>query len=302
MELRHLRYFAAVVTEGSLSRAADRLHITQPALSRQIRQLEREVGAKLLERSASGTKVTDAGAALHHHALVVLRLADATTDMVHAATGRASEAVHVGIPQGIAEDWLLHALDTLETRVPRAAVTFTETGSADQLRMLREGRLDLGIVREHPSAELNGGHLFDTPLGIALRPGHQLADQAECRLADLDALRVLAHGREQVPIVGDRLVIAAHDAGADPRWHFAQFSEHALACAEAAKADAVLLIEHSARRLLPQWPWRPLTKPEVPLSTWLAWPTETRMVVHDVAQAVIDYSHLQPSTATATRA
>ncbi|MBS2539121.1 LysR family transcriptional regulator [Catenulispora sp. NF23] len=295
MELRHLRYFAAVVSEGSLSRAADRLHITQPSLSRQIRQLEREVGAKLLDRSASGTKVTDAGAALHHHALVLLRLADATTGMVRSAINPASEAVHMGIPQGIADEWLLRLLAVLEAQVPRATVAFTETSSADQLTMLREGRLDLGIVREHPTAELNGRHLFDTPLGIALRPGHHLADKPACRLGDLDALRVLAHGRGQVPVVGDRLVIAAHDAGAVPHWHFAQFSEHALACAEAAKADAVLLIEHSARRLLPQWPWRPLTEPEVPLFTWLAWPTETRVVVRDVAQVVIDYSREEGS-------
>jgi DNA-binding transcriptional LysR family regulator len=290
VELRHLRYFAAVVTEGSLSQAAGRLHMTQPSLSRQIRQLERDVGAKLLERSASGTKVTDAGAALHQHALVLLRLADATTDMVRSASNPGSEAVHVGIPQGIEDEWLLQLLAVLEAEVPRAAVTFTETGSADQLTMLREGRLDLGIVREHPTPELNGRHLFDKPLGIAIRPGHHLADKPACRLADLHTLRILAHGRAQVPIVDDRLVIAAHDAGAVPRWHFAQFSEHALACAEAAKADAVLLIEHSAQRLLPQWPWRPLTEPEVPLFTWLAWPTETRPVVRDVAQAVIDYS------------
>ena len=290
MELRHLRYFAAVVAEGSFSRAAEALHVTQPSLSRQIRQLERELGAQLFERSASGTKVTDAGTALHHHALVLLRLANATRNMVQTSTRRASEAVHVGIPQGLAADRLLSLLAAVETEVPRAAITFTEAGSSDQLRMLREGRLDLGLVREQPSAELMGRHLFDVPFGIAVRPGHRLADNPTCRMTDLDALRILAHGREQVPIVDDRLVIAAHDAGAVPLWQFAQFSEHALACAEAAKADAVLLIEHSARRLLPEWPWLPLTEPEVSLSTWLAWPPETRTVVGEVARVFIDCS------------
>ncbi|MEY9862653.1 DNA-binding transcriptional LysR family regulator [Catenulispora sp. GAS73] len=287
MELRHLRYFAAVVDEGSFSRAADVLHITQPALSRQIRYLEREVGARLFERSASGTKVTDAGVALHHHALVLLRLADATKEMVHTATGAASEAVHVGIPQGLTAEWLLRLLAALRIDVPHAAIAFTETGSADQLDMLREGRLDLGIVREQPSAELNGRHLFDVPFGVAVRPGHRLADKPACRLSDLDGIRTLAHGRSQVPTVDDRLVLAAHDAGAAPLWQFAQFSEHALACAEAVNADAVLLIEHSARRLLPGWPWLPLTDPGIALSTWLAWPPDARPVVSEVAQVTI---------------
>ncbi|MEZ0115079.1 DNA-binding transcriptional LysR family regulator [Catenulispora sp. EB89] len=296
MELRHLRYFAAVVDEGSFSRAADVLHITQPALSRQIRYLEREVGAQLFERSASGTKVTDAGAALHHHALVLLRLADATKEMVHTATGAASEAVHVGIPQGLTAEWLLRLLAALRTDVPHAAITFTETGSADQLDMLREGRLDLGIVREQPSADLTGKHLFDVPFGIAVRPGHHLAAQPACHLRDLDGIRTLAHGRGQVPTVDDHLALAAHEAGAAPLWHFAQFSEHALACAEATHADAVLLIEHSARRLLPGWPWIPLAEPGIALSTWLAWPPNARQVVSEVAQVTVACSALGSGT------
>lgn len=286
MELRHLRYFVTVAAEGSLTRAAERLHLTQPSLSRQIRQLERDVSAALFERSAGGTSLTPAGAALHRHALLLLRLADAAPDMARSAVARTREVVHLGVPPGMAEDWLLEVLAAVEAQVPHAALTLTEANSTEQLRMLREGDLDLGLVRENPPGKLRAERLFDVPFGIAVRPGHPLAGATTCQLRDLDNLRVLAHGRRQVPVVDDRLVLAAHDAGIVPRWQFAQFSEYALACAEAMKADAALLIEHSARRLLPGWPWLALTEPELPLVTYLAWPTETRAIVKEVARVV----------------
>jgi DNA-binding transcriptional LysR family regulator len=286
MELRHLRYFVAVAAEGSLTRAAERLHVTQPSLSRQMRQLERDMGAALFQRSATGTVLTPAGSALHRHSLLLLRLADASREVARSATGQAREVVQMGIPPGAPDQWLLTILGALEKEVPHAAVAFTEASSTDQLRMIREGQLDLGLVREQPSERLHARRLFAVPFGVAIRPGHRLAADTACRVQDLDQLRILAHGREQVPVVDDRLVLAAHDAGATPLWQFAQFSEHALACAEAVKADAVLLIEHSARRLLPDWPWRPLTEPELQLVTWLTWPPETRTVVDDVVRVV----------------
>jgi LysR family transcriptional regulator, benzoate and cis,cis-muconate-responsive activator of ben and cat genes len=86
------------------------------------------------------------------------------------------------------------------------------------------------------------------------------------------------------------LVLAAHDAGAAPLWQFAQFAEHALACAEAVRADAVLLIEYSARLRLPGWPWLRLVEPELTLVTWLAWPPDTRTVVDDVARVIGDHA------------
>ncbi|MER7010236.1 LysR family transcriptional regulator [Saccharopolyspora sp. NPDC000359] len=286
MELRHLRYFAAVAAEGSLSRAAERLHLTQPSLSRQIRQLEHHIGTSLFDRTASGTTLTAAGAALHRHALLLLRLADAAPDMARSAVGQSREVVHLGVPPGMPSGWLLTVLTALESDVARAAVTLTEASSTEQLRMLGQGHLDLAMVHEHPPARFRAESLFDLPFGVAVRPGHPLADGPTCPVRALDGLRVLAHGRQQVPVVDDRLVVAAHDAGAVPLWQFAQFTEHALACAEAARADAVLLTAHSSRRLLPDWPWLPLTGPELALTTWLAWPPETRTVVGEVARTI----------------
>jgi DNA-binding transcriptional LysR family regulator len=283
MELRHLRYFAAVAAQGSLSRAAERLHLSQPSLSRQIRQLERDIGTPLFER----TTLTPAGTALHRHALLLLRLADATKDMARSATRQTREVADIGIAPGVPTNWLLQVLEALETEVPHAALTLTEAGSSEQLRMIREGYLDAGLVHEQPPGNLHAEHLHEATFGVAVRPGHPLTGQTTCRVGELDNLRILAPGRQQVPVVHDRLVIAAHDAGAVPLWQFGQFSEYALACAEATKADAVLLTEHSAHRVVPRWPWLPLTDPQLALVTWLAWPPETRTVISEVAQVIL---------------
>ncbi|MGP4020668.1 LysR family transcriptional regulator [Saccharopolyspora sp. 5N708] len=286
MELRHLRYFVAVAAERSMSRAAERLHLTQPSLSRQLRQLEREVGIALFERTPTGTTLTPAGVALHQHALLLLRLADASRDAAHSAAERTREVVDIGVPPGLAATWLLDLLAALRTEVPHASVTLTEASSTDQLRMVREGRLDLGLVHERPQALLRGTRLFDQAFGIAVRAGHPLAGQRTCRVQELDNMRILAHGREQVPVAHDLLIVAAHDAGAVPLWRFAQFSEHALACAEATEADAVLLTEHSANRLLPGWPWLSLVDPPLELTTWVVWQPTTRTVVQQVAALI----------------
>jgi DNA-binding transcriptional LysR family regulator len=216
--------------------------------------------------------------------VLLLRLADATRETAHAAARRTREVVGLGVPPGLSSGWLLDALAVLGEEVPHAAITLTEAISTDQLRMVREGRLDLGLVHEQPVGSLRGIRLFDQPFGVAVRPGHPLAGRPGCRLRDLDGVRILAHGRQQVPVAHDRLVVAAHDAGVVPLWQFAQFSEHALACAEATRSDAVLLTEHSAARLLPAWPWLPVVEPQLDLVTWLAWQSSTRTVVDQVAR------------------
>jgi hypothetical protein len=88
-------------------------------------------------------------------------------------------------------------------------------------------------------------------------------------------------------VVHDRLVIAAHDTGAVPLWQFGQFSEYALACAEATKADAVLLTGALRTPRATAMALAPLTDPQLALVTWLAWPPETRTVISEVAQVIL---------------
>ncbi|ASR35992.1 LysR family transcriptional regulator [Prauserella marina] len=286
MELRHLRYFVAVAAERSMSRAAEQLHLTQPSLSRQIRQLEQELGVVLFERTTTGTALTPGGAAFYHHARLLLRLAEASREAAHSAGEATREVVDLGIPPGLSPDWVVRLLGLLRDEVGRASVLITEANSAEQLRMVREGRLDLGLVHERPLQALTGTRLFSQPFGLAVRPDHPLAARTECTLRELHGLRILAHGREQVQAAHDALIVAAHERGVTPLWRFAQFSEHARSCAEATESDAVVLTENSARRLLPQWPWLRLAEDSVDLTTWLIWQPATRTVVTRVAEVI----------------
>jgi len=100
MELRHLRYFVAVVEEGSLTNAAERLHTSQPSLSRQIRDLECEVGAALLSRSVHGAEVTAAGKAFLDHARLALMQVDAAVEAGRRAAQPAKKRFAIGFQPG----------------------------------------------------------------------------------------------------------------------------------------------------------------------------------------------------------
>ncbi len=111
MELRHLRYFVAVAEEGSLLNAAQgRLHTSQPSLSRQIRDLEAEVGVRLLERQARGVALTAAGAAFLDHARLALLQVDAAIEGARRAAQPNRPALSIGFMVGLEVTWLPHLL------------------------------------------------------------------------------------------------------------------------------------------------------------------------------------------------
>src|ERR1700755_131777 len=111
MELRHLRYFVAVAEEGSLTLAAEkRLHTAQPSLSRQIRDLEYEVGVQLMRRSAHGIELTAAGKAFLDHARLVLAQADATVEAARRAAQPARKTFAIGFQTGHEMNWLPRAM------------------------------------------------------------------------------------------------------------------------------------------------------------------------------------------------
>ena len=114
MELRHLRYFIAVAETGSLTEAAQRrLHTSQPSLSRQIRDLENEVGVDLLNRSVRGVELTDAGKAFLHHARLALMQVDATIEAARKAARPARKTFGIGFQTGHEMNWLSRATHLL---------------------------------------------------------------------------------------------------------------------------------------------------------------------------------------------
>ena len=143
LDLRRLRYFLATAEALNFGRAAERLHIAQPVLTRQIRVLENELGLTLFERSSRGTRLTDAGSALLDDARSLLRTANALQS--HARrTARTPHQLSIGFMPGIVPTPLVHAL---RERFPDLAVEVLRTSWDDQVDVVHDGRADLSFVR-----------------------------------------------------------------------------------------------------------------------------------------------------------
>lgn len=286
MELRQLRAFVTVFDHGSLSAAAKTLLVSQPALTRQIQQLERECGVLLFERVPSGILPTSSGTALYQHAISLLRMAESARDAARLA-GPVREVVEVGLAPGLSSRLLQDLIGAIQRLVPRAYLSLTDTTSTSQLQMIRAGRLDIGFVHEPPPADLLRHHVYEEPFGVALRPGTDHKIVGECPVAALDGMDVLAHSRNQVPFMHAQLVSAAHAAGAFPHWHFANFTENALACLTATGCSGAILSRSTAARLVPGWTWHRLVDPPLVMHTWLVTQQVTRSTVSDVVEAVV---------------
>lgn len=146
MELRQLRYFVAIVDHGSLSRAALVLHVAQPALTQQLRQLEDELGVRLLHRSAQGVLSTDAGKIFYEHALAILKqVADAQAAVIQSAE-RPSGSVTLGLPHSISGALALPLLTAIRQRYPEITLQLTEEITGNLAEQLRAGRLNLAVL------------------------------------------------------------------------------------------------------------------------------------------------------------
>ncbi|MCI1016557.1 MULTISPECIES: LysR substrate-binding domain-containing protein [unclassified Herbaspirillum] len=146
MELRQLRYFVAIVDHGSLSRAARVLHIAQPALTQQIRQLEDEMEAQLLHRSAQGVIATDAGKVFYEHALAILKQVQDAKQAVAQSTDKPSGTVALGIPQSVSNALALPLLNAVRSTYPEITLQLTEELTGNLITQLKSGRINLAVL------------------------------------------------------------------------------------------------------------------------------------------------------------
>ncbi|MEZ0073530.1 LysR substrate-binding domain-containing protein [Planotetraspora sp. GP83] len=184
MELRTLRYFVAVAEELHFGRAAARLHMSQPPLSRAIKQLETDVGAVLLHRSAAGVTLTPAGAALLDEARALLNQADRVRVRVAAAAGAAT--ITVGILGGSADRGATRLAAAYRRRHPGVEVRVRETDLTDPTCGLRAGLVDVALTRgPFDETGLTVRELRADPVGAVLRADDPLARRDRLKLADL---------------------------------------------------------------------------------------------------------------------
>jgi LysR family hca operon transcriptional activator len=187
MELRHLRYFIAVAEEGSFLTAAERrLNTSQPSLSRQIRDLESEVGVQLLERQARGVALTEAGRVFLDHARLALSQVEAATDGARRTAQPQKPALSMGFMVGLEVMWLPHLLRILREEEPEVEVTLCSQSSPELALALARGKLDVAFLRPEKQ---NGGVTFKLlarePLIAVLPADHRLASRKRIRPQDL---------------------------------------------------------------------------------------------------------------------
>jgi LysR family hca operon transcriptional activator len=185
MELRHLRYFIAVAEEGSLTMAAEkRLHTAQPSLSRQIRDLEYQVGVQLMNRSVHGVELTAAGKAFLDHARLALAQADAAVEAARRAAHPAKPTFALGFLTGKEIDWLSEAMRLLHDELPNIEVTVSSQNSPDLADAVMRGRLDAAFMRpEERADELVYRRVITEPFVVIFPSDHRLAvrDAVELR-------------------------------------------------------------------------------------------------------------------------
>ena len=188
MELRHLRYFVAVAEAGSLTVAAERkLHTSQPSLSRQIRDLEDEVGTQLLIRRARGIELTPSGRAFLDHARSVLSQVEAAGEVARRVAHPAKPCFSMGFLTGHESTWMPEALRILHDALPNIDVMISSQYSPLLAGGLSKGRIDAAFLRrERGVPDLAFRLVIKEPLMVVLPSDHRLAALKAINLRDLE--------------------------------------------------------------------------------------------------------------------
>ncbi len=220
MELRHLRYFVAVAEEENVTRAAARLHVSQPPLSRQIRDLEADLGVSLFERTPRSVRLTEAGKVFYREAQSVLQRAEEAVAAVKAVAGGGAGELHIGYAPSLTVELLPKALRRFQETSPGVKISLHDLSTEQMLAGLREGSLDAALMVKTSSAALRGlqfRKLVTYHVCVAAHPSHPVAKKRKVPLAELAGERLLAYSRAEYPEYHDFLKLLFADGGRRPQ-------------------------------------------------------------------------------------
>jgi DNA-binding transcriptional LysR family regulator len=202
MEFRHLRYFVAVAEEQNVSRAAKRLHVSQPPLSRQIRDLENDLGITLFERSAKAIRLTPAGRIFLVEARAVLQRADDAVAFTKAVAHRKRTHIRVGYSFYAAAELLPRALRAFQRTNPGVSVDLSTMPTQDLLRGLRSGGLDVALLRYVSPEDFRGlsvEELGTYPFRVASHKKHRFARLRAVPMTEVARQPIIAFSRQEYP-------------------------------------------------------------------------------------------------------
>jgi LysR family transcriptional regulator, hca operon transcriptional activator len=252
MELRHLRYFVAVAEEGSFTRAAEnRLHTAQPSLSRQIRDLERDVGAKLIDRGPRGMDLTAAGRVFLDHCRLILLQVEAATEATRRAARPAKTLFTVGFLIGHEMEWLPRVMEFFREEMPSIELTVHSAPSPELSQALLKGTMDAAFLRPDKQARgLDFMPVTDEALYALLPAQHRMAARKTVRLEDFKDEPFINFRKDYAPALREAIddyfarsgveIAPAHEAEGLP-----------MAISLAISTGGVSLLPAYTRRLLP---------------------------------------------------
>jgi DNA-binding transcriptional LysR family regulator len=221
MELRHLRYFVTVAEELNISRASARLRISQPAVSRQLRDLEAELGVALFLREKSGLKLTPAGETFLAHARDLLRRSGDAVKQMESFAKRAKEIVTVGYIAPVLASILTPALRRFSQQHSDTEVALREMPPGEQPKALREERIDLALIG-NPCLEVEREFavtvLTRIPFQAVLPDNHLLALRKRIALSELEQETFIGFAEEKFPGRNYAICAACQAAGFTPRF------------------------------------------------------------------------------------
>jgi DNA-binding transcriptional LysR family regulator len=260
MELRHLRYFEAVAREMNFSRAALQLHIAQPPLSRQIRQLEDELGAELIDRSARPMQLTPAGRFFYEQTLQTLgrvkEMADGTRRI---AKGRRAW-FGVGFVPSVLYGWLPDLIRSFRAALPDVELGLSELITVQQAEALKAGRIDVGFGRLFlDDAAITSEVLMEEPVVAAFGSHHRLCSRRRVSLAQISGEPVLLYPARPRPSYADEVLKMFRSRGL-PINIAMEANEMQTAIGMVAAGVGVALVPESVKRLhRDDVTYRPLT-------------------------------------------
>lgn len=274
VNLTLLRSFFTIVKHGSLSQAAERLHVSQSTLSRQLQALEQEIGGPLLERGPSGVVLSATGHALFDGMQPVLDSFDTVLGEVRRRARGQSEELRIGYLLSVASDYLNPALVALRKAHPEVKVRMLDLSPGEQIAALRKGDIDVGLIGQEnglQSKEFYVRTLAVLPVMVALPAGHKQAAAESVKLGELrQEVFVGAHDRD---LPGHNPWVAQLCKRAGFRARFVQDADslaHALALV-VTEGAVLLLPDYAAQRPVPGVVFRPLSDTDAKWQLMVAW-------------------------------
>ena len=290
MELRHLRYFVAVAEEENVSRAALKLHVSQPALSRQIRDLEEEVGFSLLQRSARSVRLTEAGRVFLAEARAVLQRADDAVNAARAIATGGSAELHVGYAPSPTVRILPPTLRAFQARLPKVRVRLHDLSTEEMLAGLREGKLQVAFMVRPTPAMLRGFNFSDLAreiMCVAVPPKHPLARARSVTVGQVAEEPLVVFSRKEYPEYHELLDTLFASSRKKPRIAEEHDSVASLIAAIEAGCGVAVAPQALACTAGPRLRMVPLSPAPEPLVVGIAWPRQgfTSTVEHFVNAA-----------------